>query len=211
MSTVPISKSIPNLQEDTEKEENKFLLKEYFKSSFNRTLFKDEMRNSLYNFSNKDSFLIKMEPIYKNLESHVAKESRKYFFKNVNEIEHIESLKNIANSVSKDICKTSLKPDRYPIATVQFIFNHYLKMLWSSGFLNSKPPHCLINNTVLKILGKHSGQWYMVDDISIYLSWIDHIKKIATENNNHETIFDWQLVEYNKFFKDQFVPRRDLA
>ena len=75
----------------------------------------------------------------------------------------------------------------------QKAFNLYLKYLWRLRKITKEPPHCPIDEIVLRI-GGLAGSWTKSDNREQYMDWIDWLRMRAQRKNL--TLSVWEYTEW---------------
>ena len=124
------------------------------------------------------------------LKGQLDKLGEKYKQCNVNDEEHVENIRSLADTMS-DNHGSILKDNRFRIGSAQKALNLYLKYLWCLGKMDI-PPHCPIDGVILKDL-KFDDKWTELDCIEKYR----HFIKKAKEKAGSLPLARWELGEYN--------------
>ena len=126
--------------------------------------------------------------------------------------DHTGKIEKLADGLTKEYGeifhevkgKDGIKKKQFKIGRAQKLINLYLKYLWVAGKIQTPPPHCPFDETILEQLGKKVEKWTKTDDIAQYKCWVDAACKAAKKENL--SIAEWELVKYNEWVANRQQP-----
>lgn len=86
--------------------------------------------------------------------------------------------------------------ERFRIGTSQKLLNLFIKFLWCLNDDWPTPPHCPVDNIVLKQANIY-GAWTKLDSIELYQDWINRLR-IHTHTLNYPSIAEWELAVWSE-------------
>ena len=146
-------------------------------------------RNPTYNERATDA---QKEQFRKKLKGQLDKFGKKYEQCSVDEEEHVENIRSLADTMSNEH-DSILKGKRFRIGSAQKALNLYLKYLWCLGKIDI-PPHCPIDGVILRDKLKCDDKWTDLDCIERYR----HIIKKTKEMAGSFPLARWELDVFNK-------------
>jgi hypothetical protein len=114
----------------------------------------------------------------------------------VSSANHIRTIIDIAKSLSKRHSMI-LQGGQFRVGIAQKAINIYLKLLWCYRWI-PEPPHCPIDSIVLAEIGDRKTRWTQMDDIAVYRTTIDAIRKHIQQKGKTQSLPQWELDVWNK-------------
>ena len=124
------------------------------------------------------------------LRQQLAELARQYTT-DVSKDDHIENIKHLADSLSKDFAH-ALVDRRFRIGSAQKALNLYLKYLWCADLIHM-PPHCPFDRTIIDHLpGCRHIKWTALDSIEDYKLLVEAARAQA----DGVPLAQWELKTY---------------
>jgi hypothetical protein len=139
---------------------NEFVSKMILSNTINAAFRRGNVYKSNISISENEK-----KKLRQNIERELKNLSRKY----TNEIQdspHIRHINALAKKISYNNSRI-LNNDKLRIGTAQKLLNLYLKYLWCLNVI-AKPPHCPIDNLILKEIEYDESTWTELNSIEDY-------------------------------------------